>query len=346
MFCTSPNITNYSFCCGSGEGTTGPTGPTGPTGMPGPMASSRINTPLTPQTLNPGDPDPSYVLFELGTGLYDYDEPQGNYALTSTSEITINNSGYYNVGISISVVNNSDPGRALFQIHNITQGAIGTVPPITSLDIDIKSTAFPNISYAYTGSGSSDANCFLEAGTQIKVAYIVDIPCDITPTSCLYITKLDGAMGPTGATGNNNPFDGFCVSQLGDIDYTTNPQQVQFNNGDVFYGNYNYGGLYDFGTYTATIQTTGIYVICCQVDYIHNFNTNEETMVLSVRRNGNYLIDTSLFYAATSNDIETIVATKVVALNSGDIISVILGGPVTSDQLIGTLSFLSCQRLA
>lgn len=157
---------------------------------------------------------------------------------------------------------------------------------------------------------------------------------------------VQGVTGPTGPIGPSYINDGFCVIQLGDTNYTTNPQKILFNTDNALYGGYNYGGIYSFGTSTATIATTGIYALATQIDYIHDFNAVDQTMLLSVRRNGLSIVTSSIFYSAFSNDIETIVISKIVALNAGDLIEVYLSGPVSIDQSIGTLSFLSCQRIA
>lgn len=168
-------------------------------------------------------------------------------------------------------------------------------------------------------------------------------------------TGATGPTGPTGATGaqgiQGDPGpsfinEGFCVIQSTDVDYLNNPQQIRFDTDNALFGGYNYGGIFDFGGFTGKIQNRGLYIIACQVDYIHNFNTAYETMVLTVTRNGGNLIASSIFYVRNSNDIETITCVKVAALESGDIIEAYLSGPVSSDQLIGSLSFLSCQRIA
>lgn len=166
------------------------------------------------------------------------------------------------------------------------------------------------------------------------------------PTGAQGIQGPQGPQGPQGDPGPSYINDGFCVILLGDVDYLTNPQQVQFNSDSATYGGYNYGGLFDFGGFVAKIQTTGIYVLTCQVDYIHNFNPSDETVVLSIRRNGSTLINVSLFYMQNSNDIETVTATRNVALDSGDLIEAYINVPVSSNQLIGTLSSFSCQRVA
>lgn len=350
MFPFTPNITNWTASTGSGG--VGPTGPTGPAATPGPMASSRINTPISslPQNLDPSDPNPSYIQFELSSGLYDYDNPEGNYTLTTPIAITINETGYYNVGVSFNIVNNNDPGNAVFQIHNLTSGAIGTVPPICSLDISLKPIIFP-AEFSYVGTGSSDANCYLEAGSILQVAYVVDINCEVTPTSCIYITKLDGAVGPTGPAGPSSfQNDGFSVLLTGgDFDVTSQDTLVPFNSANPTFGGFNPSSIYNTSTYTATIINTGIYLLTTSVDYTHNFNTASETAVVNIKRgglSGNSLAASSLFYASLSNDIETIVCTKIVALNAGDNISVWLSVPVTSDQTISSNSHFSCQRLA
>lgn len=166
------------------------------------------------------------------------------------------------------------------------------------------------------------------------------------PTGAQGIQGIQGPQGPQGDPGPSYINDGFCVILLGDVDYLNNPQQVQFNSDTATYGGYNYGGLFNFGSFKAKIQTTGIYVISCQVDYIHNFNPADETVVLSIRRNGSTLINVSLFYMQNSNDIETVTATRNVALESGDLIEAYINVPVSSNQLIGTLSSFSCQRVA
>lgn len=184
------------------------------------------------------------------------------------------------------------------------------------------------------------------------------IPGITGPTGATGATGTQGNIGATGTTGPTGPQgiqgdtgpafikDGFCVILLGDVDYLNNHQQVQFNSNTPLYGGYNAGGLFDFGSFTAEIQTTGIYVIASQVDYIHNFNPADETITLTITRNGLPLNITSVFYTRDSNDIETLVSAKVATLVSGDVIEAYIGGPVSSDQLIGTLSFLSCQRVA
>lgn len=344
MFPFTPNITNWTASTGSGG--VGPTGPPGPPGTPGPMASSRINTPITlaSQILLPADPNPSYIQFELSSGLYDYNNPGGNYSFTTPIAITINTTGYYNVGILFNLVNNNDPGTGFFQVHNLTQGAIGTVPPICSLDISIKSATIPTIPYAFIGTGSSNANCYLEAGSILQVAYIVDINCEVTAPSCIYITKLDGAIGQAVASNQ-----GFSVVYSGpDITLTNTSTLVPFNSADPLYGGFNPLSIFNTSTYEATIQENGIYLLSTNVDYTHNFNTSNQTPVVSIRRGIFNLASASAFYSSTSNDIESIPCSKIVQLNSGDIIGVYLSVPITSvNQTISAIfTQFSCQKLA
>ena len=546
--CCYGNI--YDYCECEGGGGTGSIGPTGPTGAstPGPMASSRIDTPLLliAQNLEPSDPNPSYVQFALAGGLNDYNNPNGNYTFTSPTVITVDVSGYYNVGIMINLVSADGPGNAVFQVHNLAVGGIGSVPQICSADVTIRDVLFPGAPFNWVGSTSSSANCYLQAGSTLQVAYIVSVPCQLTPTSCISITKLDGAVGPTGYTGYTGPtgftgatgrtgptgpqgnqgqqgipgvptppsssrintspqtitssdpnpsyikldilasqglydYDGsppyytytdaetvsilldgfyslffnvqfgsnyapgriylqlqsinvslpipdvapvatascditpigiypgytyygscsaacngrfsagdviklgyysemkaevlstsnwsmvslngsigptgpgnsftnqgFSVELSGDTNFVSGVMLIPFDNVSTSRGGFT--GWFNTSINTALIQQTGTYIVSCCCDYVHDgFRTFDETMVLNIKRNGlggSTLVSNSLYYAAASNDLETLVAVNVVNLLAGDTLQAYLTGPLSTNQLIGTLSRFSCQRLA
>lgn len=157
------------------------------------MSSSRYNVPFTSglQVLSPSDPNPSYLLFtdEEQEGLYNYDNNNGDYSLTSPDTITINTSGYYCISLTINCSGVSAEGNIYFQVFNSQFGPIGTVPPICTDRVMIRTVPFPAVD-TYIGVGNSDANCYLTAGSLLKIAYITEIDCTVTPTSCLCITKL------------------------------------------------------------------------------------------------------------------------------------------------------------
>lgn len=79
-------------------------------------------------------------------------------------------------------------GDAFFQLFNLVDGPLGTVPPICSGYANIKDVPF--YPAGSVGLANSSANCYLAAGSTIKLAYITTTECAISPTSCVSITKL------------------------------------------------------------------------------------------------------------------------------------------------------------
>ena len=358
------NANIFDTCCDcESGGSTGPEGPTGPTGPAGvgtsaPMTSSRINTPLsvTQQVLSPSDPNPSYINFSnITQGIYDYDNNNSNYSLTSQDTITINVSGYYNVGILMNTVTNVGLGHAIFQVTNLLHGPMGSIPPTCTLLVPMIGSLFPT-SFSFVGSSSSSSNCYLQAGSTLKVAYVTSVLCDITPTSSISITLLDGAMGPTGPTGPSPPTSpflgqGWSVQLLvNPVVISTIPALVTFDGIEPLNGGFNTLGWFDTTIGIGTINETGTYSVTTTVNYEHNFNLVLEVVQVYVQINGvvgRNVGRTFSPYYPTYNDEQSIIVSNIVELTAGDYLEVYIEVPsIDSNQNVLLTSSFACQRIA
>lgn len=247
-------------------GPSGPTGPTGPEGPPGAgvIPSSRFNTPITPQTITPGDGNPVYLDFDasgIPQNLYDYSNPNGTYTIVSGGffggeAILIGAAGYYNVGINLLGQSNDVVGQAAFQVTTGT-GPVGYNPPnptnpaICTVLLNLNVSVVPS-TVSYTAAGSASANCLLNVGDLIRVAAVTNTTVTIDESSCLSIIYL----GPQGSVGPVTPL----VPGLPDQVLVTNPSglSVEWSSDINLPGNFSCtGSLYCDGP--STFNGNGLF---------------------------------------------------------------------------------------
>ncbi len=202
-------------------------------GVGGRLASARYNVPATFFTLLAADPNPSYVpLDNVVQGLNDYDNNLTHWTFTDPTTITINTTGYYNVGIYMSALS-LGVGELIFQINNLVDGAQGAVPAVVATNAGFVVPSFPLLpGYTHAATENASNNCYLLAGSTLRITYTTTIDCDVSPTSCLNITKLDANVGIVGPPGPPGPNDNIYNTN-GTI---TDPyRQVDFAGKEMFF---------------------------------------------------------------------------------------------------------------
>lgn len=156
------------------------------------LPSARYNISLDiAQNLEPTDPNPSYVAFDSASeqNLYEYSNSQGMWEFTDPTTITILTEGNYLISVLMNVVSDINPGSATFQIMNLLDGPIGTVPPVCSTNVafDVPPFVLP---FSFVGTNTGISLAHIAANTTIRVAYVVSESCTLTPTSSISICKV------------------------------------------------------------------------------------------------------------------------------------------------------------
>lgn len=170
------------------------------------------------------------------------------------------------------------------------------------------------------------------------------------PTGRTGPTGTQGDTGTTGPTGPSFTAQGFSVALTADQDILTGNTQILYDFTSSSYGLYN-SGMYDTSTGIASITQTGIYAISASATYNHDFNITNETLVLTVFRNGfgNFpIMISTLFYPSVNNDYSTVNCSGTFSLLSGDTLEVWFNCPLATNQSIvaTTRSGFSVQRVA
>ena len=336
----------------------GVTGPTGPAGPSGPQCTKRYNVDMSsnPEPLGPGlivtaastqSPNTFYIPLTLSTGLgiasgYDID-PDAYVTFNGTDSFTVNIAGSYNIGTNIPTLNyTGNPAVSIFtQILINGQSIFGGPPGYTDACTPIMSFAGTPVDPAFDSGCILDAstNMYLNPGDIISFALWVGGSNEIVLSfiGCVWINLVassggSGATGPTGPTGPTGATGPTGVT--GPTGPSGTPQSEAFN------------------VHLSSDQTPGAntnignWAFDYNASYFTSPNLDLVTGEFTCPVTGAYLIE--FFQSATYgfiviNGVQVSngsnVASQVIYLTSGDIVSLQIGTGSTINKLDnGTIS--------
>lgn len=138
------------------------------------------------------DPNPSFIPFTTTTpqGLFDYIQPNGNFIMTDPYTLHFNNGGSYNLSFEMILLSNSPANITMQLLSSQYPFTVGGVPPVIGTISVLQGITVLPVPYTNGFTANCSANMIVNAGDDLKLAYLTSADCEISLTSNLSINKI------------------------------------------------------------------------------------------------------------------------------------------------------------
>lgn len=138
------------------------------------------------------DPNPSFVPFTqtIPMGLYDYINTNGNFTMIDPYSLQINNTGFYTVSFSITVLSNSTSDIVFQLLSSQYPFTVGSVPPILDGIFNLVPISVITTPYSNAIAYNCSSNAALNSGDIVKLAYLTSADSEISLTSNFSINRI------------------------------------------------------------------------------------------------------------------------------------------------------------